>query len=510
MNKILLLSALSVLFVLSAPSTAHAFLNDAEALSYAAMPLAVADVCDVRGVQTDQVATLVTYMNRANVSPDAFIDVFRYVPVALVLHSDGRPDFVEWVGSEVDRGVMGDELITVMERRLTTYGSVVTVSPFHRHRYPRVDYAAYEPYYVPVAVRRYCEHELLDPFALIDMPVAVADVVELGVPIDRVGRLVVQLNLGYVSPLQTVEILRYSPAALLAVDYGGPDFVQYVYDQRVGGLSGFGLVRVVDRHLPVYGVAPQIDLASPVYPAQNVYVDPIDPAFVPPTVRTRVASFAAPAAIAATPQVQRLLDRQGNAVVMSPAQAHRELAQSMRSRDRTAPMAGGGPAVATVPGIGWQRQTQVVTHHPLRTSESGPSRIATAAPVAGPRQQVTHQHGRPQFVQGTFASQPSRIATTAAPIAGPRQQVIHQHGRPQFVSQPVSQPVMAMPQPAAHGGGKGDHEHGRGHGGGPPAPMASAAPAAVPAPAQAAAPAPAPKGGRGNEHGKGHKKGEGQ
>src|SRR5258708_475004 len=133
MKKILLLSML-VAFI--APLKAHAFLSDEQVLSYAAMPLAVSNVCDVRGVQNDEVALLVSHMNRANVPPEAFIDVFRYVPVALVLNSGQRPDFVQWVGSEVDQGVMGDELVTVMERRLTSYDDAVRVSRTTRtHRY---------------------------------------------------------------------------------------------------------------------------------------------------------------------------------------------------------------------------------------------------------------------------------------------------------------------------------------------------------------------------------------
>jgi hypothetical protein len=452
MKKILLLSIL-VAFI--APLKAHAFLSDEQVLSYAAMPLAVSNVCDVRGVQNDQVALLVSHMNRANVPPEAFIDVFRYVPVALVLNSGRRPDFVQWVGSEVDQGVMGDELVTVMERRLTSYGEAVTVSRTTtriRRSRPRYYNVVYEPDYIPVRVNRYCEHELLDPYALIDMPIAVANVVELGVPIGRVGGLMVQLNLGYVSPVQTVEVLRYSSPALMGIDYGQPDFVQYVYDQRVSGLTGYDLVRVVDRQLPVYGISPQIDLSSPVYYGQNTYmpsvvqnyVSPIDASFVPTRVRTRMASFApqvAPSVAVATPmspQVQRLLDQRGSAVVMNPAQARREIAQSMRHGRQTTAVAPAfaapQPAIAAVHGHGRGRiatPTQTMVMHPH-----------------GPGQ--GKQHGRPQFNPQPVMAAPQAIQHGRGHGQGHANG--HGRGRPQF----NPQPVMAAPPAAV--------QHGHGHG----------------------------------------------
>jgi len=58
---------------------------------------------------------------------------------------------------------------------------------------------------VPVRVQRYSEHLLLDSLALVDMPVAVTEVVNVGVPIARVGGLVVQLNLGQVSPCTVMQ-----------------------------------------------------------------------------------------------------------------------------------------------------------------------------------------------------------------------------------------------------------------------------------------------------------------
>ncbi len=83
------------------------------------------------------------------------------------------------------------------------------------------------------------------------MPVAVADVVDLGIPLGRVGSLVVQLNLGDVAPLQFVELMRYAPVAL-AVNggyYVQPDFVQWVQAQRIDGMTGYPLVSAIDQQL---------------------------------------------------------------------------------------------------------------------------------------------------------------------------------------------------------------------------------------------------------------------
>ena len=535
MKKILLLS---VVIALSAPLTAHALITNDEVLSYAAMPLAVSDVCDVRGVQTDEVSTLVTYMDRANVSPEAFVSVFRYVPVALTFNSGDRADFVQWVGSEVDQGITGDQLVTVMQRRLATYGNTTAVASYHRHRrhrhgryyasagygyappYPVPYYAAYSPYaafdayYVPAGVVQYVDYELLDPFALIDVPVAVANVVDIGVPIGRVGGLMVQLDLGFVSPVETVEILRYAPTALVAVNYGAPDFVQFVYDQRIGGVTGFGLVAAIDQQFPVYGVTPQLDLAAPVYVGQtawvpsvvNNYVAPVDPAWVPQTVRTQVASFAAgnttwtpqtmsPAGTAVAPaQVQRLLSQQGNAVVTNPGQAHRELAQSMRAGGTAAAMAGAMAAGQMARGRMGRGQ--------MAAAPGGLARAAVASQRgrAFARQQVTTvrgngrriaTRGRAPTVLGSPPGRPSFAGRGVARAEHGRPQFIQQRARPQF-----SRPVMAAPRPQF--APRPAMAMPRGNGGGRPAQVM----------APRAAPAPQAQPARGNGNGQG-KKGKG-
>jgi len=504
MKKILLLLALLAFLPLEARALNS--YDNSQILSYVAMPLAVSAVCDVRGVQTDRVGELVTYMNQANVEPTDFIDVFRYVPVALVLRTDNRPDFVGWVHGEVDRGVVGVALVTSMESRLRTYDDYVPVSNYrtrHRH-YARESYAyAYEPDYVPLTIRRHCDRLILDPLALVEMPVAVTNVYDLGVPYDRVSSLVVELNLGDVAPVQFVEVMRYAPVALVASNdyYGQPDFVQFVRTRRLGGISGYPLVMAVDQQLRYYDIAPQIDYQPPVYTSQTYYVpqvaqnfvDPVSPAFFPTTVQTRIVpSFAAgrtavnqPApAIAAAPQVQRLLESpNGGAVVANPGQARRELARANRAQ-REAPI-----AAAPVPFAQGRIENQGRGHGKEAAPVLTPM-ISSAPPP--------HEHGRghekghavaaPSFVPAPAATRPEHGRGHAAPAfvpppaATPAPQREHGHGRgheaPAFVQAPA-----ATPAPQEHG-------HGHGHG----APVAVA-----PAPVMAPAPAPVVE-----QHGHGH------
>jgi hypothetical protein len=552
--------ALSLLLVAFAPLSAKAFVpvNDqTDLLSYVAMPLAVSQVCDVRGVQTARVGELVTYMDQANVAPADFVDVFRYVPVALVMRTDRRPDFVEWVHGQVGQGVVGPALVTSMEQQLGTYSNSITVVsnryPTRTRRHRRYTYDDY-PYrevfaddYVPVVVRRYCEREVVEPLALIDMPIAVANVYELGVPVQRVSSLAIELNLGGVPPLQFVELFRYAPAALVVDTAYAPDFVNYVHTQEVAGVYGLPLVQRIDQQLPVYGVNAQLDLTSPgyYYSPDNYYaptyaptarqfqaqyyVPPADPAYVPPVVQSRIASgyaaggarYALPPqtapAIAAAPQVQRLLNApNGGAVVTSPNQARRELAREARAA-RQAPIAAPAPAFAAsnaspmmaapVHGNGHGRghaaAAPTFVQQQSHGKGHGRGRAVAAAPVmAAPRPvmqapQVQHGNGH------------GRGHQQAAPVmAAPRQvmpapQAIQHgngngHGRGH---QQAAAPVMAAPRPVMQAPQVIQHGNGHGHGGPPMA--AAPAPAAVAGPPQQNGGGHVPPG-QAKKEGKGH------
>lgn len=508
--------AIAVFLLALAPMQAKAFTAQAvysnnDLMSYVAMPLAVSSVCDVRGVQTDRVGELVGYMNQAEVAPADFVDVFRYVPVALVMRTDRRPDFVEWVHGQVDQGVVGVTLVTSMEHQLGTYSNYLPVSSRYRgtRHTRRYEYAyrdAFADDYVPLVVHRYCERQWADPMALIEMPIAVTNVYGLGLPYQRVSSLAIELNLGDVPPLQFVEVFRYAPAALVVGTGYGPDFVQFVHSEQIAGISGIGLVQVIDQRFPTWGIDAQIDLSTPYYYGQNYYtpyaptavqysaqyyVPPVDPVWIPPVVQSRVASAyaagganwsaqqQAPAIAAAPQQVQRLLNAPNSgAVVMSPAQARRELARGNRAAREAPVMATGQYAGAPVTGgpvhgnRGHGRNATVMANPAL------------APQVMAARTSHGNGHGNGKGRQvGTSGPAPVMAASAHGNGNG------NGHGRGHAA--PAS-PVFA--QPPAHGNGNGNG-HGRGH-------------AAVAAPPVFAQPQPQPQvHGNGNGNGRGHGQG---
>ena len=465
-------------------------------LSFVAMPLAVSAVCDVRGVQTDRVGQLAAYMDQANVSPADFIDVFRYVPVALVLRTDNRPDFVEWVHGQVDRGLVGQGLVTAMETQLRTYDTDVPLARYRPHRYASDEYEyAYEPDYVPLVIREHCDRFIEDPLSLVEMPVAVANACDLGVPYDRVGGLVVELNLGDVPPVQFVELMRYAPAALVVGGgyYGQPDFIEFVHTSRVGGYSGYQLVQAADQQLRAYDIATQIDLGSPAYGGQSYYVpqvarswvDPANPTYFPPAVSTRVAAnftpgrtaFNQPAPGVVTPQVQRLLTSPGGgAVVANPAEARRELSRGNRFQRESpiaaapAPFAGSVATPGRIENHGRHEsigQQPVFSNPAIANIPRGNGRgehgkvptpmISSAPPFPSPPK---HERGREHM-----ASAPTTFAAPPV-VAGPPREHGRGHDAAAFVPAPA--PVSVTPP----GPPKGDH----GHGGGQPAAVAAPAP----------------------------------
>lgn len=82
-------------------------------LSLIAMPLAVAAVADIAGVPEDQLATLLSSLNQADVPPAQFVDTLRYIPVALI----EQPQFVPYVQTQVANGVTGTALITEIRQQ---------------------------------------------------------------------------------------------------------------------------------------------------------------------------------------------------------------------------------------------------------------------------------------------------------------------------------------------------------------------------------------------------------
>lgn len=96
-------------------------LDTNEMLSLVAMPLAVAAVSEIADVPADDLIRVVKALNDADVPPPQFIEVIRYVPIALV-DSTINPPFVAFVTSEIDRGITGIDLAHVITEQYRTYG----------------------------------------------------------------------------------------------------------------------------------------------------------------------------------------------------------------------------------------------------------------------------------------------------------------------------------------------------------------------------------------------------
>jgi hypothetical protein len=103
-----------------APVQVEALENE-ELLSLVAMPLAVATVSEMTDVPVSELIDVVTLLNDAAVPPPQFVEVVRYVPVALVAEND-EPDFVEFLRMREREGLRGTALVTSIEEQIRVYG----------------------------------------------------------------------------------------------------------------------------------------------------------------------------------------------------------------------------------------------------------------------------------------------------------------------------------------------------------------------------------------------------
>jgi hypothetical protein len=275
---------LAVLMLLLAVVPAQAWaLNTDDLLATIAMPLAVAAVSNVAGVPSTSLADLVTTLNQANVPPTRFVEVIRFVPVALV-DDNGQP-FVAFVREQTVQGVTGDALVDAIVVRLrSNFG----VSPVLALNAPATTVVFEDDFIPPVVLARVTRVAPSDPLSLIALPLAVAAVADIaGMPQNELANLVAALNQANVPPPQVIEVLRFVPVALV-IDNGQP-FVQFVQQQTTQGVTGPALVTVIERRLQTFFPAQtQITIATPA--AQPVV---IDQNFIPPVVVTRVAEVRA-------------------------------------------------------------------------------------------------------------------------------------------------------------------------------------------------------------------------
>ncbi len=274
----------ALLLVALVPLQAKA-LDTEELLGLVAMPLAVAAASEVTGVPVGELSHFVATLNRAQVPPTQIVQVVRYAPAALVIE-DEQQTFVEYVDYEVDRGVTGNQLVTVIEERYRTYD----LEPqFYTFDEPATTYVVRDDYIPATVVTRVAQFRPIgdtnDLLALAAMPLAVAAVADItGIPFADLSNLVSSLNAARMPPMQIVEVLRYSPVVMVD-QYERPRFVQFVNTQVVSGVTGPRLIDVIDDRLRTYDVEPRFDTV-----AVNV-IDDRD--FFPAAVTSRVAEVRA-------------------------------------------------------------------------------------------------------------------------------------------------------------------------------------------------------------------------
>ncbi|HVE70936.1 MAG TPA: hypothetical protein VNI54_06170 [Thermoanaerobaculia bacterium] len=257
-----------LLLALFIPVNASALQAD-DLVAIAAMPLAVAAVSELTDVPANELIDLVATLNQAQVPAPQFIEVVRYAPVALV---DTSQPFVPYITSQVEQGVRGEALALAIEDRIETYDGADTIDVVHAPRVVVVD----QYFYPEVVVTRF-QPVVVDPLSLVAMPLAVAAASAItDVPASELASLVALLNQARVPPRQFVEIVRYSPVALVDRD---PAFLTFVTTQVSDGSRGITLARLIDDRYESLGLA-------------NVNViDPplITDVIIPPVVTTRIA-----------------------------------------------------------------------------------------------------------------------------------------------------------------------------------------------------------------------------
>lgn len=270
MNK--KLPVLFAICVLAIAGSAQALSTD-ELIAIGAMPLAVAEVAALPEVPRDEFISVVTTLNRAAVPAPQFIEVVRYAPVALV--DTTEPQFVTFVTTEYERGIVGEPLAVAIADRYQTYGirEIDVVNP------PVV--TVVERQFLPEVVVTRFQPAAFNPLALIAMPLAVAAVSDLtGVPQNDLISLVTSLNRAMVPAPQFVEVVRYSPVVLVDRT-ASPQFIQFVTTEVDRGVFGRPLAFAIAERLETFEPI-DIDLVEPLVVFEREQI-------LPPVVVTRVA-----------------------------------------------------------------------------------------------------------------------------------------------------------------------------------------------------------------------------
>jgi hypothetical protein len=149
MGKTLAVFILVAALAAPAPHAAALEVGD-DLLALVAMPLAVAAVSEMTNVPANDLMDIVSLLNDAAVPPVQFVEVVRYVPVALVTVQDTQPRFVDVLREREQAGVRGTELVTFIEEQLQTTYELPSSVDLDVTR-PRVDVLDEE--FVPAVVR---------------------------------------------------------------------------------------------------------------------------------------------------------------------------------------------------------------------------------------------------------------------------------------------------------------------------------------------------------------------
>lgn len=114
------LLAVTIAATLLVPPAALALENE-DVLSLVAMPLAVAAVSEINKVPTSELQDVVTMLNAAAVPAPQFIEITRYMPVALTADRT-QPEFANFVRLRTGEGQRGSVLVSSIAEQLRTYG----------------------------------------------------------------------------------------------------------------------------------------------------------------------------------------------------------------------------------------------------------------------------------------------------------------------------------------------------------------------------------------------------
>lgn len=396
---------------------AQAF-STSEALSLVAMPLAVAAVSNVTGVPQDDLTAIVSRLNQANVPPDQFVQVVRYVPATFVTDTPQQPTLVQFVDQQTGQGVTGPALVTAIDQQLVTTYHLTPVADTTPSDALFLDNGSY----IPDSVLSRFGSLSSNPLALALMPLAVAAVADLaGVPQNQLTDLVASLNSANVPPTQFVEVMRYVPVALIS-DNSQP-FVQYVQNQVNQGVTGPALITSINQQLPSYGV-PQSEITV-IEPRRAYAPATIDQQYFPPMVRESVARGRGNPHGGPPGQLKKERGLQTGAEVVHGYQPGHQETQAV------SPQAWPGK------GRGHERR-----------QEGAP--MVTSAPVV--LQNGDEDHGREKHRDGEGRIPPGQAKKM-------------EERAPQMQVPPPQQPPGLPPgQAKKQDGGKQDEGHGRGHG----------------------------------------------